>query len=133
LADVIDRRRLLLAMQVWMCLAAGGLGLLTLTGAVTPGLVLAFRFALGVGAALNAPAWQAVIPEVVPREQLFAAVALDSAGFNVARATVPALGGLVVAAFGAGTGFLLNAASFLGVMLVVFRRRPESAGQIARA
>lgn len=89
LADLVDRRRLLVAMQVWMCLAAGVLGILTLAGAVTPWVVLALTFALGLGAALNAQAWQAVIPEVVLREQLSTAVALNSSGFNVARAVGP--------------------------------------------
>ena len=74
LADVIDRRRLLLFSQGWMLLAAAALGLLTLEGMATPLAVLALSFALGVGAALNAPAWQAIVPELVGRDELTAAI-----------------------------------------------------------
>ncbi len=121
LADIVDRRRLLLVMQTWMCVAAALLGVVTLSGVVTPLLLLALTFALGLGAAVNAPTWQAVVPEVVGREQLPAAVALNSASFNVARAVGPALGGVLVGAFGAGAAFLVNAASFLGILFVVAR------------
>lgn len=125
LADIVDRRRLLLVMQTWMCAAAAVLGLITMAGAVTPLSLLLLTFALGLGSAVNAPAWQAITPEVVSRSQLPAAVALNSAGFNVARAVGPALGGLVVGALGAGAAFLVNAASFLGILAVVARWRPE--------
>ena len=120
LADVVDRRRVLLFTQGWMLAAAAGLGLLTLLGATTPQVLLALTFILGLGAAMNAPAWQAIVPELVDRAELPAAVALNSVGFNLARAVGPALGGLVVAAAGAGVVFLLNAASFLGVIVVLF-------------
>ena len=120
LADVVDRRRVLLFTQGWMLAAAAGLGLLTLLGATTPQVLLALTFILGLGAAMNAPAWQAIVPELVDRAELPAAVALNSVGFNLARAVGPALGGLVVGAAGAGVVFLLNAASFLGVIVVLF-------------
>lgn len=124
-ADVVDRRRLLLVSQSWMALAATGLGLLTAAGRMTPGLLLFFTFLLGLGAALTAPAWQAIVPELVPREDLPAAVSLGSVGFNIARAAGPALGGLIVAAAGPAATFLLNAASFLAVIAVLARwRRP---------
>src|SRR5438552_1613602 len=70
LADIVDRRRLLLLTQGWMCIAAGGLGILTLLGLTTPWVLLAFTCALGVGTALNVPAWQAITPELVSREEL---------------------------------------------------------------
>lgn len=125
-ADVVDRRRLLLLSQSWMAAAAGGLAVMTLLGGTTPWALLLFTFLLGIGAALNGPAWQAIIPELVPREDLPAAVSLGSVGFNIARAAGPALGGLLVAAAGAGWTFLLNAASFVGVILVLYNwRRPE--------
>jgi predicted MFS family arabinose efflux permease len=74
---------------------------------------------------MNDPAWQAITPELVPGEQHAAAVALNSAGFNVARAVGPALGGMVIAAAGSGTAFLLNALSFFGVILVLYKwKRP---------
>jgi MFS family permease len=124
LADVVDRRRLLLFTQGWMLLAAAALGVLTLMGAVTPWVLLTLTFAIGLGSAMNSPAWQAITPELVPREELPAAVALGGVGFNLARAVGPALGGAVVAAAGAGAAFLVNAASYLGVMLVLFRWQP---------
>jgi MFS family permease len=121
LADMIDRRRLILATQLWMLLVAALLGALTLAGFTTPWVLLALTLALGLGSALNAPAWLSIIPELVTPPQLFAAVALNSAGFNVARAIGPAFGGLVVGWVGPGAVFLINAASFLGVVGVLYR------------
>jgi MFS family permease len=126
LADVLDRRRLLLVTQGWMTVAAAGLGVLTLAGWMTPWWLLVFTFLLGLGAAANNPAWQAIIPELVPRPELPGAIALGSIGFNIARAAGPALGGLIVATAGPGWTFILNAVSFLGVMAVLYAwRRPE--------
>lgn len=117
LADIIDRRQLLLFWQGWMLVVAVVLGGLTLLGILTPWLLLSLTFLLGLGAAMSAPAWQAIIPELVPRSELPAAVALNGAGFNIARAVGPALGGLVVAAAGPAVVFLLNAVSFLGAVI----------------
>src|SRR5262249_9405843 len=125
LADMVDRRRFLLVTQGWMVLASGTLGIMTLTSCVGPWVLLLFTFLLGLGSVMNDPAWQAITPELVPPEQHASAVALNSAGFNVARAVGPALGGLIVAAGGSGTTFLLNAASFFGVILFLYQwRRP---------
>src|SRR5271169_600714 len=121
LADMVDRRRFLLLTQGWMVLASATLGIMTLTSCVGPWVLLLFTFLLGIGAVMNDPAWQAITPELVPAEQHASAVALNSAGFNVARAVGPALGGIVVAAVGCGTTFLLNAFSFLGVILFLYR------------
>src|SRR5262245_46771131 len=128
LADIVDRRRMLLVTQTWMLLAAATLGVVTLTGHVTPVALLLITFAMGFGVALNGPAWQAVVSELVPRDELPAAVALNSVGFNLARAVGPAIGGLVVAAAGPGATFLLNAVSFLGTVFVLWSwdRRPTS-------
>jgi predicted MFS family arabinose efflux permease len=128
LADMVDRRRLLLFTQSWMILAAVALGVLTLVGSMNPWVLLVFTFLMGVGAVMNDPAWQAITPEVVSAPRHASAVALNSAGFNVARAIGPALGGLVVAAAGAGWSFLLNAISFLGVMLFLYawKRAPQN-------
>ncbi len=127
LADLVDRRRLLLVTQTWMVLAAAALGLLTLLGMVTPWVLLAFTFLLGIGAVMNDPAWQAITPEVVSPESFHSAVALNSAGFNVARSIGPALGGILIAAADTGAVFLLNAASFFGVIyfLARWKRRPH--------
>jgi MFS family permease len=120
LADIIDRRGLLLVTQTWMMVVAGLLAALTLLGATTPWALLGFTFLLGLGAAINAPAWQAIVPELVPRAELPQAISLNSAGFNVSRALGPALGGAIVAAAGAGATFALNAVSFLTVIGVLF-------------
>jgi predicted MFS family arabinose efflux permease len=126
MADVVDRRRLLLATQSWMAASAVVLALLTAAGSATPWLLLGLTFSIGLGNAVNAPAWQAVIPELVDADQTSAAVALNSVQFNIGRAVGPAVGGLVIAAAGVGAVFALNALSFLGVIVVLWRwRRPE--------
>ena len=127
LADIMDRRRLLLVTQLWMMLVAIAMGLLTIAGLMNPWLLLTLTFILGLGGALNSPAWQAIVPELVPRSELPAAMTLTSVAFNVSRAIGPAIGGLLVATRGSGPVFLLNAASFLGVIVVVYRwcRIPE--------
>jgi MFS family permease len=125
LADVVDRRRLLVAALVWMALAAASLGVLTALGAVGPLALLGFTFAIGVGSTFLAPPFLALLPELVPREDIPAAVSLNGISMNLARAVGPALGGLTVAAAGAGVTFLANAASFLALLVVVLRwRRP---------
>ena len=105
LADVVDRRRLLLGTQTWMALVAATLGALTLAGMTTPLLLLGLTFALGLGSAMTAPAWQAMTPELVPRADLAAAVALNAVAFNLARAVGPAAGGLTTASVGPGGPF----------------------------
>src|SRR5256886_2146581 len=126
LADMVDRRRFLLATQGWMVVAAALLGILTLRHEVTPWMLLVFTFVLGLGAVMNDPAWQAITPEIVSAHSHEAAVALNSVGFNVARAIGPAVGGLVIAVAGSGVAFLLNAASFFGVIFFLYRwKRPH--------
>lgn len=119
LADIVDRRRLLLYSQAWMLVSATLLGFLTLWGLMTPWLLLVLIFSLGLGAAMNGPAWQAIVPELVKPGELSTAIALNSAGFNLARAVGPAIGGLLVAYLGPASTFLLNAASFVGVLIVL--------------
>jgi MFS family permease len=128
MADLVDRRRLLIFTQSWMLVVAAVLGVLAMTGGVGPWWLLTLTFALGVGSAMNGPAWAAAIPELVPRDELPAAVALNSVGFNIARAVGPALGGIVMAASGAGAVFLANAVSFLGVIVVLWswKERPPA-------
>jgi MFS family permease len=126
LADILDRRRLILVAECWMLVAAVLLSLVTFTGLVSVWWLLALTFALGVGSALSIPAWQAAIPEMVPPEELHAAVTLNGMTVNIARALGPALGGVIVAAAGPGAVFLLNALSFLAVLWVVHKwRRPQ--------
>jgi MFS family permease len=130
-ADIFDRRRLLIFWQVWMLGSVAVLAVLTFLGHVSPWALLAFTFLLNVGSAMNNPAWQAIVPELVPRELIPDTVSLNAASNNLARAVGPALGGLMVAAFhgvdhGAGSVFLLNALSFAGVIwvLVNWKRVP---------
>ena len=127
LADMMDRRRLLLLTQSWMVLTAIALGVLTLLGLITPWLLLLLTFLMGLAEVTNDPAWQAITPEIISCERHASAVALNSAGYNVARAVGPAIGGLIIAAAGSGTAFLLNAASFFGVIFFLYRwrRRPH--------
>src|ERR1700722_3699804 len=126
LADMVDRRRFLLITQGWMVAAAALLGVFPLLGTVTPWILLGFTFVLGLGAVMNDPAWQAITPEIVSPAQHAPAVALNSVGFNVARAVGPALGGIVIALAGSGVAFLLNAASFFGVIFFLYRwKRPR--------
>jgi MFS family permease len=120
-ADLIDRRRLLLITQLWMLIAAALMAAFTFGGIMRPWLLLLMTFALGLGSAMNSPAWQAIVPELVPRSELPAAVTLSSVAFNLSRAVGPAIGGFLVAATGSGAVFLLNAASFVGVILVIYR------------
>jgi MFS family permease len=126
LADVVDRRRLLIVTQAWMLCATAVLGALAMAGAAGPWTLLTLTFIVGLGAALNAPAWQAIIPELVSRPELPAALGLNGVGINAARAVGPALGGLVVAAAGPGAAFLLNAASFVGVIVALNRWRRQA-------
>ncbi len=120
MADLFDRRKLLIVSQGWMLGAAGVLGALTLAHETGPWMLLLLTFAMGLGATMNGPAWQAIMPELVPRSDLPAAIALNSVGFNLARAVGPALGGLVVSIVSPGAAFLLNAVSFVGVMIVLY-------------
>src|SRR5438067_6469718 len=105
LADVVDRRKLLLVTESWLLLVALTLGLLTLAGIVSVWTLLALTFLMGLGTALDGPAWQAVVSDLVERPELPSAVALNIVGFNLARAVGPALGGLVVAAAGPAAVF----------------------------
>lgn len=118
LADVLDRRRMIIATQAWQVLVAAALAVLTLADATTPAALLALTFALGAGAALGLPVLLATVPHLVPRQQLGAAVSLNSAGFTLAQALGPAVGGVLVSSLGAGAVFVLNAVSFLGVAAV---------------
>ncbi|MFZ1426879.1 MAG: MFS transporter [Geminicoccaceae bacterium] len=124
LADVWDRRWVLLVAQLWVATAAFGLAVVSGAGMLTPVVLLLFTFLIGTGAALNGPAWQAVVREIVPKEELAAAVTLNAIGFNLARAFGPAVGGAVVAAYGSQAAFLLNGFSALALVVVLlFWRR----------
>ena len=121
LADAIDRRTMLLLTQVWLLVVAAGLAVVDLLDWISPAWLLGFTFALGIGTAMHRPVWQAVIPELIPREELSNAIALGGVSINLARAVGPALGGIIVASAGVGAVFLLNAVSFGGMILAIYR------------
>jgi len=128
LADIVDRRRYLLVVQVWLAAVAALLAVLTLLGLTGAWTLVGLTFAMGIGSAMMMPAWAAVTPELVPRPQLQSAIALNSLGINVARAIGPAIAGLLVAQFGTASVFALNALSYLGVIwvLATWRRQAEA-------
>ena len=121
IGDIVDRRKLILFTEVWMAIVAIVLSAITVSGHMTPLLLLILTFALSAGDAFESPSWRAVLPELVPKEDLASASALNGIEFNFARAFGPALAGIVIAASGVGTAFAINAASFLGVIVVIAR------------
>lgn len=125
-ADNLDRRKVMLAAQSFMLFVSAVLALFAWFGWLSPWLLLAFTFLIGCGTAMAGPAWQASVGDIVAREQLPAAVALNSMGFNTARTAGPAVGGAIVAAAGAAAAFVVNSLSYVGLIIVLLRwRRPE--------
>jgi MFS family permease len=124
LADIFDRRRLLIGVQLFQACTAATLTALTVAGRMTPALLLTFTFLLGCGITLTLPASQAFISEIVPPEQIRQAAALGGVAVNGARAIGPALAGLTIAAVGPGAVFAINAASYVVLALVLLRLRP---------
>lgn len=116
LGDLVDRRRLILVAQAAMLVASAALAVLAAAGELTPWVLLALLFAIGVGNALSAPTWQTLQPELVPPEDRAQAIALGSVNQNLARAVGPAVGGLLLAATSAALVFGVNAASFVAVL-----------------
>src|ERR1700674_4566126 len=126
IADIVDRRRLILVAEVWMFAMAAVLAIVTIAGAMTPLLLLLLTLALSAGDAVEAPAWRATFPDLVEKEDLPAALVLNGVEFNLARAVGPGLAGLIVSALGVGVTFAVNTFSFLGVILVVAKwKRPR--------
>lgn len=115
LADIVDRRRFLIAGEAANTAIAAIFAALVAFDLVTPSLLLVFTFLIGAFGALTAPAWQAVTPQLVPKRDLHAAIAANSVGFNLSRAIGPALGGALTAAFGITAPFWINAVSNLGI------------------
>ena len=128
LADRYDRAKLMLIAQGVMGVSAAAMAVLTFLEAMTPGILLALGLLIGTGLALNLPAWQALVPDLVPRGLVASAVALNSAAFNAARAIGPALGGGLVAVYGAGAGFAYNAVSYLAIIVALAVIGPKLMG-----
>ncbi len=125
MADIIDKRRYLLIVQVWMAAVATLLATLTLLGLTTVWLLLSLTLTMGVGTALMMPAWSALTPELVSKRDLPSAIALSSLGINVARALGPAIAGVLVSLSGPWATFALNALSFFAVMAVLLTWKRE--------
>ncbi|WBX85758.1 MFS transporter [Sphingosinicella microcystinivorans] len=125
IADNRDRRLVMLTAQGFMLAVSVGLAVCTWAGLITPWLLLTFTFLIGCGTALNGPAWQASVGDMVPRAALPGAVAYNSMNFNTARSLGPAIGGAIVAAAGAAAAFAVNAVSYIGLITVLARWRPE--------
>jgi len=119
LADIIDRRRVVLSTQVILLTATLALGAATLADMITPASLLALTFAIGVGFTFYMPAQQALVNDLVPREELPPAVALSAVAFNVARALGPALAGAGAAWLGSGRAFLASALFFVLMILAL--------------
>ena len=125
IGDIFDRRKLILGTEMWMFAIAAILTAVTFSGTMTPWILLLLTLALSLGDAVEAPTWRAIFPELVHKEDLTPALALNGIEFNLARATGPGLAGLIIAAAGVAIAFLLNAVSFLGVIFVIFTwKRP---------
>jgi MFS family permease/quinol monooxygenase YgiN len=125
-ADTHDRRSIMLGAQVLMFGASASLALIVFLGEISPLVLLALTFLIGCGSAAFAPAWQASIGEQVPRALIPSAVMANAVGFNLARSVGPAIGGALVAAVGAAAAFVVNALSYVGMLIALLRWRPTT-------
>src|SRR4051812_43512294 len=124
ISDNYDRRLVMLTAQSFMFAVSAALALFSWFGLLGPWLLLTFTFLIGCGTALNNPAWQSSVADMVPRRDIPAATMLNSAGFNVARSVGPAIGGLIVATAGVAVAFVINAMSYVTLIVVLLRWRP---------
>jgi MFS family permease len=124
IADNYDRRKIMLTAQFFMFSVSVALAVFAWFGWLTPWTLLAFTFLLGCGTALNNPAWQSSVGDMVPRQDVPAAVTLNSVAFNIARSVGPAIGGAIVAASGAFAAFAINAVSYVALLAVLWRWTP---------
>jgi MFS family permease len=125
LADIVDRRVFLLGTQVWTISAASLLAILTIFHLMTAGWLLVLTFCIGIGSALTMPAWSAIVPELVPREDMVQAIALNGIGYNLTRAVGPAIAGFLILLGGSSLAFSMYAVSILSVISALFVWRRE--------
>ncbi|MHA6641538.1 MFS transporter [Mesorhizobium sp. A623] len=125
IADSFNRRTVMLTAQCFMLVISVVLTVFAYNGLLTPWSLLAFTFLIDSGTALNSPSWQASVGDIVPRAKVPAAVALNSLGFNLTRSVGPAIGGIIVAAAGAAAAFAANAFSYIALIVVLFRWKPQ--------
>jgi MFS family permease len=129
LADIVDKRRLLIVVESFITVSSAALAALIWLGLITPGRLLFLTFLIETGAALTAPAWQSIVPQLVPRQDLPEAVTANSVGVNVSRAVGPALGGVITVAWGIAAPFWVNAGSNLGSIGGLLWWRAPQTGQ----
>jgi MFS family permease len=125
LADNYERRTVMLCSQSLMLIVSLTLAVLAVTGLVTPWVLLALTFLIGVGTAMHNPSWQASFTDLVPREDVPSAATMNATGMNITRSIGPAIGGLVVAALGAAAAFVINAGTYLVIIAALTAWRPK--------
>jgi MFS family permease len=126
LADIVDKRRFLIGSEIFLTVVAAMSAVLVWFDLINPSILLLFTFLLGAGAAFTAPAWQSIVPQLVPKQDLSAAVASNGVGINISRAIGPALGGVVIGGLGIAAPFWLNAVSNFAVIAALLWWRPPS-------
>ncbi len=126
IADSYDRRTVMLVAQVGMFVVSVLLSVLSWEGMITPYLLLALTLTIGIGTALNAPAWQASLRLMLPVETIPQAISLNSISFNLARSVGPAIGGLLISLSGPALNFAVNTLSYLGIIAVLLRWKPAT-------
>jgi MFS family permease len=130
LADIVDRRRFLVGVEILITVISAIFAFLVWFGAVTPLTLLVFTFLAGVASALEAPAWQAIVPALVPKRDLQSSLVANGVGINISRALGPALAGIIVVAWGIAAPFWINAVSNIGVIVaLVWWRSPQKANR----
>ena len=137
LADLVNRRSLLVVAQLWMMVTAGLMAVMAWNGHLGPWHLLTLLFLLGMGSAIHLPCWQTLLQDLVTRDKVASAVSLNSISFNLARSIGPALGGFLVGALGAATVFAINSVSFVAVLGGLWRLPshlvPQSKGKATPA
>lgn len=133
LADIFDKRRFLIVVELLYTALCAVYATIVGLGLATPNNLLLFTFLIGAAGALTIPAWQSVVPQLVPKDDLTAAVAANSVGVNISRAVGPALGGAAIAGLGIVSPFWINTLSNLGVLGALLWWRPNSATAVLPA
>jgi MFS family permease len=125
LADIVDKRRFLIIAEIVIAVVAAMSAVVVWLNFVNPTILLLFTFLLGAGAAFTAPAWQSVVPQLVPKQDLAAAIASNGVGVNISRAIGPALGGVIIGGLGIAAPFWINALSNFAVIAALIWWRPS--------
>lgn len=133
LADRVDRQRIIVWGQLAQATVATVVGLLTLLHHVTPAVLIVGAAALGLGMGISAPAWSALLTEILPKDQVADGVTTNGIVFNLARALGPAIGGVVLSLLGAAVSFFVNAATFIVVLVAVLTRELDDRPPPSRA